>query len=218
MKIPTATYRLQFHKDYPFAAARSIVSYLSDLGISDIYASPIFKARSGSTQGYDVVDPTQLNPELGTAEEFAELIKEVQHHQMGWLQDIVPNHMAYDSQNLWLMDILENGSDAESFDYFDINWTPISETISARVWAPLLGNFYAECLEQGDLKLAYEESGLSINYFDLKLPIRLELYNRFISNNLSQIIRVLGRNHPDFIELLGILYLVKNVSNEAKSQ
>ncbi|PSB41605.1 malto-oligosyltrehalose synthase, partial [Chamaesiphon polymorphus] len=204
--------------DYPFADARSIVSYLADLGISDIYASPIFKARSGSTHGYDVVDPTQLNPELGTAEEFAELVKEVQQHQMGWLQDIVPNHMAYDSQNLWLMDILENGSDAESFDYFDIDWTPISETIPARVLAPLLGNFYAECLEQGDLKLAYEENGLSINYFGLKLPIRLESYNRFISNNLGQITRSLGRNHPDFIKLLGILYLVKNVANEAKGR
>jgi (1->4)-alpha-D-glucan 1-alpha-D-glucosylmutase len=218
MRIPTATYRLQFHKDYLFADARSIVTYLSDLGISDIYASPIFKARAGSTHGYDVVDPTQLNPELGTAEEFAELVKEVQQHQMGWLQDIVPNHMAYDSQNLWLMDILENGSDAESFDYFDIDWTPISETIPARVLAPLLGNFYAECLEQGEINLAYEESGLSINYFGLKLPIRLESYNRFISNNLGQITRSLGRNHPDFIKLLGILYLVKNVTNEAKGR
>ncbi|WP_041548104.1 malto-oligosyltrehalose synthase [Chamaesiphon minutus] len=218
MKIPTATYRLQFHKDYPFALARSIVTYLADLGISDIYASPIFKARAGSTHGYDVIDPTQLNPELGTAEEFAELIKEVQQYQMGWLQDIVPNHMAYDSQNVWLMDILENGPDAESFDYFDINWTPVSETIPARVLAPLLGNFYAECLEQGDLKLAYEESGLSINYFGLKLPIRLESYNRFISNNLGQIMRSIGRNHPDFIKLLGILYLVKNVANEAKGR
>ncbi len=218
MRIPTATYRLQFHKEYPFVAARSIVSYLSELGISDIYASPIFKARSGSTHGYDVVDPTQLNPELGTAEEFAELVTEVQQHQMGWLQDIVPNHMAYDSQNLWLMDILENGSDAESFDYFDIDWTPISETIPARVLAPLLGDFYAECLEQGNIKLAYEESGLSMNYFDLKLPVRLESYNRFIKNNLGQITRLLGRNHPDFIKLLGILYLVKNVSNEAKGR
>jgi (1->4)-alpha-D-glucan 1-alpha-D-glucosylmutase len=218
MRIPSATYRLQFHKDYTFTTARSIVAYLSDLGISDIYASPIFKARAGSTHGYDVVDPTQLNPELGTPEEFAELVKEVCDRQMGWLQDIVPNHMAYDSQNLWLMDILENGSDAESFEYFDIDWTPISETIPARVLAPLLGNFYAECLEQGDLQIAYEESGLSINYFGLKLPVRLESYNRFIKNNLGQITRLLGRNHPDFIKLLGILYLVKNVSSEAKGR
>jgi (1->4)-alpha-D-glucan 1-alpha-D-glucosylmutase len=218
MRIPIATYRLQFHKDYTFANARSIVAYLSELGISDIYASPIFKARTGSTHGYDVVDPTQLNPELGTVEEFAELVKEVRDRQMGWLQDIVPNHMAYDSQNLWLMDILENGSNAESFDYFDIDWTPISEAVPARVLAPLLGNFYAKCLEQGDLKLVYEESGLSINYFDLKLPIRLESYNRFILNNLGQVTRVLGRNHPDFIKLLGILYLVKNVTSEAKGR
>jgi (1->4)-alpha-D-glucan 1-alpha-D-glucosylmutase len=218
MRIPIATYRLQFHQDYTFANARSIVAYLSDLGISDIYASPIFRAREGSTHGYDVVDPTQLNPELGTPEEFADLVTAVQQHYMGWLQDIVPNHMAYDSQNVWLMDILENGSDAESFDYFDIDWTPISETIPARVLAPLLGNFYADCLEQGEIKLAYEESGLSINYFGLKFPVRLESYNRFIKNNLGQITRSLGRNHPDFIKLLGILYLVKNVAGEAKGR
>jgi (1->4)-alpha-D-glucan 1-alpha-D-glucosylmutase len=226
MRIPTATYRLQFHKDYTFATARShsvgsaesIVAYLSDLGISDIYASPIFKAREGSTHGYDVVDPTQLNPELGTAEDFEALVAEVRDCQMGWLQDIVPNHMAYDSQNLWLMDILENGPDAEAFDYFDIDWTQTAEATPTRVLAPLLGDFYAECLERGELKLAYEESGLSINYFGLKLPVRVESYARFIANNLGQITRTLGRNHPDFIKLLGILYLVKNVSTEAKGR
>ena len=218
MKIPTATYRLQFHQDYNFAQAKTIVAYLAKLGISDLYASPIFYARAGSTHGYDVVDPTQINPELGTNEEFAALVSEVQQHHMGWLQDIVPNHMAYDSQNLWLMDVLENGPDSEAFDYFDIDWHQTAENISGRVLAPLLGNFYGDCLEQGEIKLAYDETGLSINYFGLKLPVRIESYTRFITNNLGQLARSLGRHQPDFIKLLGILYLIKNIPNEAKGR
>jgi (1->4)-alpha-D-glucan 1-alpha-D-glucosylmutase len=218
MKIPSATYRLQFHQDYTFAAAQAIVAYLTDLGISDLYASPIFKARMGSAHGYDVVDPTQINPELGTVDEFESLIREVQHHGMGWVQDIVPNHMAYDSQNLWLMDILENGPDAESFDYFDIDWSQTSEDIPSRVLAPLLGNFYAECLEQGEINLAYDRTGLSVNYFGLKLPVRIESYTRFLTHNLGQVGRSLGRNHPDFVKLLGILYLIKNIPNEVKGR
>lgn len=117
MKIPTATYRLQFHKKFPFERAIEIIDYLSDLGISDLYASPIFKARSGSTHGYDVVDPTQINPELGTLEQFERLISKLQQKEIGWLQDIVPNHMAYDSQNAFLMDILENGRESIYSDF-----------------------------------------------------------------------------------------------------
>src|SRR5437870_9980016 len=109
MRIPTATYRLQLHKDFRFAQVRAIIDYLQALGISDIYASPIFKARPGSLHGYDVVDPNQINPEIGTGEEFAELSVELHRRDIGWVQDIVPNHMAYDGQNRMLMDVLENG-------------------------------------------------------------------------------------------------------------
>lgn len=141
MRIPTATYRIQFYSGLKFEAARKIISYLVDLGITDIYASPIFKARAGSTHGYDVVDPTQINPELGTPEDFEALVKEIKKSDMGWVQDIVPNHMAYDSQNAWLMDVLENGPDSESFDFFDIEWDGTYEDIKGRVLAPMLGNF-----------------------------------------------------------------------------
>lgn len=121
MRIPTATYRIQFHSEFNFTKAKEIIAYLADLGISELYASPIFKARQGSKHGYDVVDPTIINPELGTEDDFTELSAEIQKHQMGWLQDIVPNHMAYDSDNFWLMDLLEHGKDSEFFDFFEIN-------------------------------------------------------------------------------------------------
>ena len=215
MRIPTATYRIQFHSGFKFEAAQNIIAYLSELGISDLYASPIFKARAGSTHGYDVVDPTQLNPELGN---FEPLVKEIKNHEMGWVQDIVPNHMAYDSENHWLMDVLENGSESEAFDYFDIEWDQAYDDIKGRILTPMLGNFYGECLENGEIQLQYDEAGLSVNYYSLKLPVRIESYARFITQNLGHLGRALGRRHPDFIKLLGILYLMKSAPGETKGK
>lgn len=218
MRIPTATYRCQFHSGFKFEQAKNLVSYLAELGISDLYASPIFKAKKGSTHGYDVVDPTQLNPELGTAEDFEALIQEIKQHDLGWVQDIVPNHMAYDSQNSWLMDVLENGSDSDFRDYFDIEWEHSYEDIKGRLLAPMLGNFYGQCLENGEIQLNYDEGGLSVNYFSLKLPVRIESYAKFITQNLGHLGRSLGRRHPDFIKLLGILYLMKSAPGETKGK
>lgn len=216
MRIPTATYRIQFNSAFRFDDARKIVSYLADLGISDLYASPIFKARAGSTHGYDIVDPNQLNPELGTEESFEELVSEIKQHDMGWLQDIVPNHMAYDSENQLLMDVLENGSDSDSFDYFDIDWNHYYEQLNGRVLAPMLGDFYGNCLENGQIQLHYDSTGLSVNYYSLKLPVRIESYGKFISHNLRKLIRLLGRNHPDFVKMLGILYIIKSIPAESQ--
>jgi (1->4)-alpha-D-glucan 1-alpha-D-glucosylmutase len=218
MRIPISTYRLQFHHGFPFEAAQSVMDYLAKLGISDIYASPIFKARADSMHGYDVVDPNQINPELGTPEQFSTLIHRAQCLNMGWLQDIVPNHMAYDSQNPYLMDILEHGPDAEDYHFFDIEWNHAYESFKGRLLAPLLGNFYNECLENGELQLTYGETGLSLYYYTLRLPIRLESYARFIAYDLGKLTKVLGRNHPDFIKILGVLYLIKSISGEAKGQ
>lgn len=218
MRIPRATYRIQFQSNFQFDAANKIILYLAELGISDLYASPIFKARAGSTHGYDVVDPTQINPELGTSEDFDALVGTIKRHDLGWIQDIVPNHMAYDSQNLWLMDVLENGPDSDAFDYFDIDWEHPYEDFKGRVLAPMLGNFYGECLKEGEIQLQYDESGLSVNYYSLRLPVRIESYARFLSQNLGQLARELGRRHPDFIKLLGLLYLIKNVPSETKGK
>jgi (1->4)-alpha-D-glucan 1-alpha-D-glucosylmutase len=218
MRVPISTYRLQFHQGFSFEAAQNIAVYLAALGISDIYASPIFKARASSMHGYDVVDPNQLNPELGTPEQLSTLIHTTQNLNMGWLQDIVPNHMAYDSNNPYLMDILESGPNAEDYNFFDVEWNHAYESFKGRLLAPLLGNFYSECLENSELQLAYGETGLSLYYYTLKLPIRIESYARFITHNLGQLTKALGRHHPDFIKLLGVLYLIKSVSAEAKGQ
>ncbi|MBD2593364.1 malto-oligosyltrehalose synthase [Nostoc spongiaeforme FACHB-130] len=214
MRIPKVTYRIQFTPQFGFEDARAIASYLSDLGISDLYASPIFKARTGSTHGYDVVDASQLNPQLGTQDDFAALVAELQALGMGWLQDIVPNHMAYSSENPYLMDVLEHGADSSYTDYFDVCWKSPFANSQERILAPLLGDFYGEALEKGDIQLQYEQNGLTVNYYSLKLPLRLESYSKFLTYNLGKLTRTLGRNHPDFIKLLGVLYILKSVPSE----
>jgi len=218
MRIPTATYRIQFNSGFGFDAAKKITAYLAELGISDLYASPIFKARAGSTHGYDVVDPNQINPELGSEENFEALVNETKHYGLGWLQDIVPNHMAYDSQNKSLMDVLENGSNSDFFDYFDINWNHPYESIKGRVLAPLLGNYYGDCLENGEIQLQYDETGLSVNYYNLRLPVKLESYVKFITHGLGKLTKSLGRHHPDFIKMMGVFYLLKNINDEPKGK
>ncbi|HSM81159.1 MAG TPA: malto-oligosyltrehalose synthase [Nodosilinea sp.] len=209
MRIPTATYRLQFNPDFGFAAAQDIVDYLKDLGVSDLYASPIFKARKGSTHGYDVVDPTQLNPELGGEAAFQPLIEAVHRQGMGWLQDIVPNHMAYDGQNRYLMDVLEYGPDSEYFNFFDIEWEG-PEELGGRVLAPMLGDFYDRCLERGEIQLSYNEAGLSVNYYGLRFPVRIESYGRLLSHQSGRLAQHLERSDRTFIKISGLLYLLKN--------
>jgi (1->4)-alpha-D-glucan 1-alpha-D-glucosylmutase len=211
MKIPVATYRLQFNHSFGFKEAHEIIEYLSQLGISSIYASPIFKARKGSLHGYDVVDPNVINPELGLVEDFRELIEELKNHEIGWVQDIVPNHMGYDSQNEILMDILENGNASSYLKFFDMEWNHPYENMKGRLLAPFLGRLYGESLEDGEIQLKYYENGFTVNYYDLKFPIKIESYLNIITYRLNVLEKTLGKDHADVIKLLGILYSLKNL-------
>ncbi|MEM7726337.1 MAG: malto-oligosyltrehalose synthase [Cyanobacteria bacterium P01_A01_bin.45] len=211
MRIPVATYRIQFNPDFGFTQTSEIASYLKVLGISDVYASPILAARTGSTHGYDAVDTNSINPELGGKEEFEKLIEQLQQLNIGWVQDIVPNHMAFSSQNQMLVDVLENGFDSQYVDFFDIDWNHPYGAIQGRVLAPFLGKFYGDCLECGELQLQYEENGVSINYYDNKYPIRIESYSQIFTYDLGRLQKKLGRDDPDFVKLLGVLYMLKYI-------
>jgi len=203
--IPGAAYRLQFTPSFGFKQAGEILDYLTQLGVSCIYASPIFKARRGSTHGYDIVDPNQLNPELGTAAEGEELMAMVRRRGMMWLQDIVPNHMAFDGQNTMLLDVLENGPNSRYFRFFDVEWDHPYGGIKGRLLAPFLGNFLGECLENGEIQLQYGQEGFTIHYHDLQFPVRIESYAAILTHRLPVLRLKLGSNHPDFIKVLGIL-------------
>ncbi|NJM56899.1 MAG: malto-oligosyltrehalose synthase [Synechococcales cyanobacterium RU_4_20] len=214
MRIPIASYRLQFNAAFTFEDARAIAPYLSALGISDVYASPILQARQGSTHGYDGVDPMRMSEELGGHEKFELLSGELRSHHLGWIQDIVPNHMAFDSQNAMLMDVLEHGPDSRYVDFFDIDWKHSDEGIYPRVLAPFLGQFYGDCLESGELRIDYDQSGFSINYYSLQFPIRIESYYRVLTYSIETLRKKLGREHPDYLKLLGALYVLKYVPFE----
>jgi (1->4)-alpha-D-glucan 1-alpha-D-glucosylmutase len=176
MRIPLATYRLQFGPSFTFRDAMALVPYLSELGISDIYASPILKAVRGSTHGYDVTDPDELNPELGTWEDFQALVDEVQAHGMGWVQDIVPNHMAYSSENWMLMDVFENGPRSPYYHFFDIFRDHPDPELQTKLLAPFLAGPLEEVLRRGEIKLVLDRRGVALCYFDWRLPLYLASY------------------------------------------
>ncbi len=166
---PRATYRFQFHKDFTFADAEALVPYLDDLGISHVYASPITTARSGSTHGYDVVDPTRINPELGGEGAFRNLVAALRARAMGIIIDIVPNHMGVvGGENAWWNDVLAHGQASEYARYFDIDWRE-------KLVLPILGDTLADTLANGALKVEQVDGRHVLEaYGEHRLPIREE--------------------------------------------
>jgi (1->4)-alpha-D-glucan 1-alpha-D-glucosylmutase len=176
MDIPRATYRIQFNGSFRFRDAAAMAPYLAGLGVSHVYASPIFKARQGSPHGYDIVDPNEINPELGTQADFEALVAALKSRGIGWIQDIVPNHMAWDGENPYLADVLEKGRRSHFAGVFDIDWESGNESLQGRILAPFLGEPYAECLERGDMKILLGPSGLVVRYGALHFPLNTKSY------------------------------------------
>jgi (1->4)-alpha-D-glucan 1-alpha-D-glucosylmutase len=139
-----STYRVQLSRAFPFAAARAVVPYLADLGVSHLYTSPILRARSGSAHGYDVVDPTQVAPELGGEEGLVELVAALRAAGMGLVVDLVPNHMAASDESPWWVETLRRGPEAEVARVFDIDW----EAGGGRVRLPVLGGPLEQVADQ----------------------------------------------------------------------
>ena len=169
---PLSTYRLQFNRNFHFEDARKLVPYLWRLGVSHCYASPLLKARPGSEHGYDIVDHNQLNPEIGSEEEFRSLVSELKAHGMGLILDIVPNHMGVGhGTNPWWQDVLQNGRASAYADFFDIDWEPLKPELRNKVLTPILGNPYGDDLEQGNIQVAFEDGRFVVKYSDRVLPV-----------------------------------------------
>src|SRR5436305_8055723 len=186
-RVPRAAYRIQFNAGFTFADAREVVPYLAELGISDVYASPILKARKGSGHGYDVVDANALNPELGSEDDFNALHDELQRRKLGLLLDIVPNHMAASAENAWWMSVLENGQHSRFLHYFDIDWSPVTaqgRTVT-KVLLPILGRPYGEVLEAQQIRLSWSHDGFHLDYFEHRLPLAPESYRLILRECLD---------------------------------
>ena len=162
---PRATYRLQFHKGFTFADAEALVPYLDRLGISHVYASPVTTAAAGSMHGYDVIDPTTINPELGGEDAFRSLVAALKARGMGLIIDIVPNHMGVaGGGNAWWNDVLARGQDSEHARVFDIDW-------SRPILLPVLGDTLDTALANGDIAVAGDQI---VAYGEHRFPIRPE--------------------------------------------
>lgn len=178
MNIPASTYRVQLHKDFNFKKLEGILDYIKELGITTIYAAPILKATPGSMHGYDITDPHMINPEIGTLDEFRALIKKVQALNLSWVQDIVPNHMAFHTDNFRLMDVLERGQRSSYAHYFDIFWDHHSSRLRGKVQVPFLGKPLDECIEAGELRLGFSDRGVTVDYFQTSYPLSVSAYKR----------------------------------------
>ena len=179
---PISTYRIQFNKSFTFRDAEKIIPYLQLLGVKTIYASPVFEAVRGSNHGYDVTDPTMLNPEIGSAEDHRRLCEKLSAAGIGWIQDIVPNHMAFSPDNPWIFDVLQKGERSRFYSYFDIIPGEGGSGVRTKLMLPFFGKMLDEMLENGELKLSFQEKGVMLGYYDTFYPVSQETYDFLLAS------------------------------------
>lgn len=173
----TSTYRLQLRgpkadpngRAFTFADAAEQVGYLADLGISHLYLSPILTAVPESNHGYDVIDPTTVNPELGGMEELQKLAQVAHKAGLGIIIDLVPNHLGVEEPklNAWWWDVLTYGKDSQFEPYFDIDWHE-DNGANGKMGLPILGS--PEDIDKLELDTSGDEPLL--RYYDNAFPVR----------------------------------------------
>src|SRR5215470_2242747 len=176
---PRATYRLQLNRNFTFAHATELVPYLAALGVSHVYLSPYFKARAGSTHGYDIVDHNTISPEIGSCADLDRLCATLRQHSMRQVLDIVPNHVGVlGADNAWWRDVLENGRAAAHASFFDIDWDRARDELRGKLLLPVLGERYGSVLERGEISIAFDPSRgeFELRYFDHRFPLDPRTY------------------------------------------
>lgn len=205
-RIPSSTYRLQLHRDFPVRSVIELVPYLYELGIDCVYLSPILRSREGSPHGYDVVDPDSLDPELGSPDQFRSLGEILRQSRMGMIVDTVPNHMCVaDSSNWRWMDVLENGPSSPYARFFDIDWRPARANLHNKVLIPVLGDQYGRVLENGDLHLEYSQNAFRVCYADKVFPIAPRTWLDILEPVASTLRNRFGENDASVMELESIM-------------
>jgi len=213
-RVPLSTYRLQFHHGFTFRDAVRVTDYLSDLGISDCYASSYLKAVPGSPHGYDVADPTRLNPEIGSDEDYWAWIDALRARGMGHVMDLVPNHMGIaKAANPWWLDVLENGPSSRFARFFDIEWRPVKDELADKILIPILGDQYGAVLERQELRLAYGDGAFCVHYHDEILPIAPDTFDVVFEGPLEHWLE--DHRGPDADELQSILTSTRNLPSRS---
>jgi len=204
LRRPSGTYRLQLHSGFHFEDAEKIVDYLAELGVSDCYFSPYLAARPGSTHGYDVIDHGRINPEVGDEGSHDRLLAHLKARGMGRLLDIVPNHMGFSVSNPFMLDVLENGPQAEWATFFDIDWSPVKDSLEGRILLPILEDLYGKVLEAGLLVLKREGGSLWIKYHDHRMPVRPRSYALVLDRRAGELRTRFDDRDEDVLEYLSI--------------
>jgi (1->4)-alpha-D-glucan 1-alpha-D-glucosylmutase len=203
---PAATCRLQLNRDFTFEQVSGVVDYLDALGIRDVYLAPVLEARPGSSHGYDVVDHSRLNPELGADEELRRLLERLARSGMGAILDIVPNHMCVvGNRNAWWNDVLENGPSSRYARHFDIDWTPPKPDLAEKVLLPILGDQYGRVLENGEIRVVLLRGAFCARYFEHNLPLAPRSWLAILEPALRLASASLGDSDPARLELESIV-------------
>lgn len=169
-RVPTSTYRLQLHAGFGFLDAAAVVPYLSRLGISHLYLSPVLQAVAGSMHGYDVVDHSIVSTDLGGEGGLVELAEAAHRHDLAIVVDVVPNHMAIPTPehlNTQLWDVLRAGQGSSKAHWFDVDW----DRCDGRLSLPLLGSSLDEVLEAGGITRGQHEGESVLRYGGHVLPV-----------------------------------------------
>ena len=170
--LPLSTYRIQLHADFTFDDAARVSDYLSELGVTHVYSSPYLQAAPGSRHGYDVIDHTRANVELGGEEGLRRFTAALKARGLGQVLDVVPNHMAISTAaNWWWADVLENGPSSHFASYFDVEWEPPEARLRNTVLIPILGDHYGRVLEAGELQVTRRGAEFQIRYHENTYPV-----------------------------------------------
>lgn len=206
LRIPSATYRLQFNYRFTLKQCIEFIPYFHELGISDLYSSPLVKSTPQSLHGYDIVDCNQLNPEIGSEEELEIMAKNLQALEMGLLLDIVPNHMSIaGSGNKWWQDVLENGPSSLYAKHFHIIWNPLKAELKNKILLAVLDQQYGKVIENQELKIVYEAGGFFIEYKGQRFPVNPRTWPVILTPVVNQLVPKMGENDPKLLELQSII-------------
>lgn len=212
MRKVRATYRLQFARNFRFSDAEGLVPYLHALGVSHIYASPIFAAGPNSPSGYDTCDFTLINPELGGEKDFRALAAALHEQSMGLIVDFVPNHMsAHPQWNQWWRNVLANGPSSATSDYFDVDWYPVNSNLHGKVLLAILGKQYGDVLDSGELKIEYRDGEFCLLYFDANLPLNPRQIKVLLGHRVDDLAQQPGIEPDVLQEYESILFHLDNI-------